>query len=87
VLHSQDTYTNTANTGWHQFSFSRTVNMLNLTLDGGLDDASNAGSEVINLLPGPITIGGYGPPRNGVYNGNPWIGGLDRFAVDIGIAR
>jgi hypothetical protein len=87
VLHSQDTYTNTTNTGWHQFSFSRTVNMLNLTLDGGLDDASNADSEVVNMLPGPITIGGYGPPKNGVYNGNPWIGGLDRFAVDIGIAR
>jgi hypothetical protein len=87
VLRSQQAYTDTVNTGWHQFSFSRTVNMLNLALDGDVDDSSNAGSEVVNLLPGPITIGGYGPPKNGEYNGNPWIGGLDRFAVDIGVGR
>lgn len=87
VLNSQMPYSDTVNTGWHQFSFSRTTNMLNLALDGDVDSSTNAGVEVVNLLPGPITIGGYGPPKNGEFNGNPWIGGLDRFAVDIGIGR
>jgi hypothetical protein len=61
--------------------------MLNLALDGDVDSSSTVGSEVVNQLPGTLTIGGYGPPKNGVYNGNPWIGGLDRFAIDIGIGR
>jgi hypothetical protein len=87
VLKSQMPYTDTVNTGWHQFSFRRTVNMLNLALDGDVDSSSTVGSEVVNQLPGTLTIGGYGPPKNGVYNGNPWIGGLDRFAIDIGIGR
>lgn len=87
VLLSQMPYTNTVNTGWHQFSFRRTVNMLNLALDGDVDSSSTIGAEVVNELPGTLTIGGYGPPRNGMYIGNPWIGGLDRFAIDIGIGR
>lgn len=87
VVESTTVYSDTINPGWHQFVFVRQGTTLNLKMDGVLEDSRTIGMEVVNKVLGPLTIGGYGPPRNGVFNGNPWIGGFDRFALDIGIAR
>ena len=82
VMRSPLIYSDTQRTGWHGFKLSRTADMLFFIIDDTVQDTGLVGLEVVNRLPGPITIGGYG-----VTAGNPWIGGLDRFAVDIGVGR
>ena len=86
-LTSTTIYSDTVNPGWHSFKFTRTGGALQLVMDGVVEANANAGLEVVNLLPGPFTVGGYGPPLNGVFQGTPWIGKMDRFAIDLGIAR
>jgi len=87
TLESTTVYSDTINPGWHEFVFTRHGSILELKLDGVLEDTEGIGIERVLPLPGPITIGGYGPPINGGFSGNPWIGRLDRFAIDFGVAR
>jgi hypothetical protein len=86
-LQSVTLYSDTLNPGWHELKFIRRGQGLELLLDGITEDTEPLAFDYIRALPGPLTIGGYGIPRDGVFVGNPWIGGLDRFAVDVGIAR
>jgi hypothetical protein len=86
-LSSTTLYSSTVNPGWHRFEFTRTGSLLELAVDGVVESAGDCGVEVVNLFPGPFTIGGYGPPLDAVFQGTPWVGKLDRFAIDIGIAR
>lgn len=87
TLESTTVYSDTINPGWHGFVFVRQGTAINLRMDDLLEDSKVIGMEVVNKVLGPLTIGGYGPPRSGILQGNPWIGGFDRFALDIGIAR
>lgn len=86
-LQSVTQYSDTLRPGWHEFKYTRTGTTIQLAIDKVQEDQEFVGDEYGWGYPGPLTIGGYGPPINGVYHGNPWIGGLDRFAIDIGIAR
>lgn len=86
-LLSSTVYSDTINPGWHEFKFVRDGMMLRLTIDGVLEDEGGVPTEMAPVVPGPITIGGYAPPLNGQFRGNPWIGGFDRFAVDLDVVR
>lgn len=89
ILESTTAYTDVDNPGWHSFLVRRTGPLLELLMDGVVEDSNSIGLEVINRLHDPLTIGGYGPPRDGGYleGSSPWIGMVDRLAIDIGIAR
>lgn len=72
---------------WHSFVYKRAGGTLSLTIDDVVEDTDAVGSGVFGHFPGPLTIGDFAPPLNGVLRGIPWKGGLDRLAVDIGVAR
>jgi hypothetical protein len=83
-LQSDDVYSSTVNVGWHEFKFTRAGTLLSLLIDGVLQESEDIGAQTVNRTLGTLTIGGYGPLAS---QSNPWIGGLDRFAIDVGIAR
>lgn len=87
LLQSTTIFSNTINTGWHSFEYTRLGSIIRLKIDEVEEDTLGVDVEKILAVPGPITIGGYGPPKEGQFSGLPWIGGLDRFAIDIGVAR
>jgi hypothetical protein len=87
LLQSTTIFSDTINVGWHSFEYSRLGSILHLKIDGVEEDTKTINGERALAVPGPITIGGYGPPKMGMFSGKPWIGGLDRFAIDIGVAR
>jgi hypothetical protein len=87
LLQSTTIFSNTVNPGWHSFMYTRKGSVIELRIDEVLEDTLGVDVEKILTVPGPITIGGYGPPKEGQFSGLPWIGGLDRFAIDIGVAR
>lgn len=86
LLQSTTIFSDTINTGWHSFEYTRLGSILRLRIDDVEEDMKTIGIEKVLSVPGPITIGGYGPPK-GMFSGRPWIGGLERFAIDIGVAR
>ncbi len=86
-LTSTTVYSDTVNPGWHVFFFTRNGATLRLSMDFVVEATANIGLEVVNALPGPFTIGGYGPPLNGVFQGTPWIGKFERFGIDLGLGR
>jgi hypothetical protein len=96
-LQSTTIYSDTINPGWHTLAYKRTGTTLSLVMDGVVEDTTSIVSvyEPVrgDRFPfgyedvGPITIGGYGPRVVGYDQNDPFVGGLDRFAVDIGIAR
>jgi hypothetical protein len=86
-LQSTTMFSDTINTGWHAFDYFRNGSFVHLVIDNVVEASLGIDETQFMSVFGPITIGGYGPPINGMYSGLPWKGGLDRFAVDIGIAR
>lgn len=72
---------------WHSFVYKRAGGVLSLAIDDVVEDTDPIGSGVFGYFTGPLTIGDFAPPINGVPRGIPWKGKLDRLAIDIGIAR
>jgi hypothetical protein len=86
-LLSKTVYSDTINPGWHRFRFNRSAGTMRLIMDNVTENTVDVGSAIVAPQVGPLTIGGNGPPYRTMLDGVPWIGGLDRFGIDFGIAR
>jgi hypothetical protein len=80
-------YADDLNPGWHEFKLARSGSILTLTMDGVVEATADMQFSAVLGRVGPFTIGGNGPRVSGNFDGVPWIGGLDRFAIDIGVGR
>ena len=63
LLQSTTIFSNTINVGWHSFEYTRLGSIIRLKIDEVEEDMLGVDVEKILTVPGPITIGGYGPPK------------------------
>lgn len=82
-IFSTTVYSDTVNSGWHEFKFIRTGNILRLFLDNVQEGGDVAMTTTVRAPAGLMSISGYGQQALA----SNYVGWLDRFAVDIGIAR
>lgn len=72
---------------WFSFVYKRAGGVLSLAINDVVEDTDTVGSGVFGYYTGPLTIGDFGPPLNGVLRGTPFKGMVDRLAIDMGVAR
>jgi hypothetical protein len=78
---STTTFTDVLNTGWHHLLVARSGSTLYLFIDGVLE-ATASGAGTINDSSDDFRVG-----AGGEVAGGSWIGYLDEFRLDVGVAR
>jgi hypothetical protein len=79
---STTAFTDVLNTGWHHLLVVRSGTTLYLLIDGALEATTTGFSASINDSSDDFRVG-----AGGEVAGGSWIGYLDEFKLDVGIAR